>query len=49
MTRTKQTAWKSWDEKISQKQLSLLASHSEKSDKKNDEKSEKRVLKKIIK
>ena len=49
MTRTKQTVWKSWDEKISWKQFSLLASHSEKSDEKNDEKNEKKVFKKIIK
>ena len=53
MTRTKQTAWKSHDEKAPWKQLSLLASCGEKSDEKNDEKSdeknEKKVLKKIVK
>ena len=49
MTRTKQTAWKSQDKKILQKQLSFLASHDEKSDEKNDEKSRKKVFKKIVK
>ena len=49
MTRTKQTAWKSQVEKISWKQLSLLASYDEKSDEKSDEKNRKKVLKKIVK
>ena len=49
MARTKQTAWKSWNEKTSWKQLSLLASHSEKSDEKSDEKNRKKIFKKIVK
>ena len=44
MARTKQTAQKSCDEKVSQKQLSLLADH----DDKNDEKDDKKILRKVI-
>ena len=49
MTRTKQIVWKSQNEKISWKQLSLLANHDEKNDEKSDEKSRKKVFKKIVK
>ena len=45
MTRTKQTAWKSCDEKILQKQLSFLADYNDK----NDEKNDKKILRKVIK
>ena len=49
MTRTKQTAQKSWDEKISWKQFLLLVNHDKKNDEKSDEKNRKKVFKKIIK
>ena len=45
MIRTKQTAQKSQNKKILQKQLSLHADHSNK----NDEKNDKKILRKVIK